>query len=264
MQSAADAAGCRRLQGSVAVVAGAATGIGRASALRLAGEGARLVVGSPSGEADLLDSLTEEILASGGEALACPFDATDETSVKRLIDTAVDHFGRIDTVHANFADLRVILEDSDAICVSDDVLERTLDVDLKGMVRITRHAVPALLARGGGALVFTSSIAAIMGDASRPCYAMAKAGVNALVRHCASKWGREGLRANAVMPGYVRVPEKSKPALSPLEERALAEGRSLRLGKPEDIAAMVALLASSDGEWINGQCIAVDGGSTLS
>jgi NAD(P)-dependent dehydrogenase (short-subunit alcohol dehydrogenase family) len=255
--------GCRRMTGKVALIAGAATGIGRASALRLAQEGAAVVVGSPAAEKDHIDRLVSEITAAGGQALGAVFDATDEESIAALVDASISAFGGLDAVHANFADLRVIFDDSDVLTVSDAVLERTLDVNLKGMARLTRHALPKLLARGGGAMIYTSSTASKVGEPVRPCYAMAKAGINALMRHVASGWGRQGVRANAIMPGLVITPEKRKTMPSDLQEQVLAEGRSPRLGQVEDIAAMVALLASRDGEWINGQCIAVDGGSTL-
>lgn len=255
---------CRRMTGKVALVAGASTGIGRATALRLASEGASVVAGSPAGEKALIDSLVAEIAEAGGQAVGASFDAVDDASVAALVRTAVDAFGGVDAVHANFADLRVIFEDSDALDVTDAVLDRTLDVNLKGMVRITRHALPRLLERGGGAMIYTSSTASIIGEATRPCYAMAKSGLNALVRHVASRWGKEGIRANAIMPGLVITPEKRSTMPSDFQQQVLAAGRSTRLGEPQDIAAMVALLASPDGEWVNGQCIAVDGGSTLS
>lgn len=255
---------CRRLVGKVAVVAGASTGIGRATALRLAGEGARVLAGSPEGERAAINSLVAEIEAIGGVARGAAFDATDDASLAALVDTAIASFGGIDVFHANFADLRVIFEDTDAVSVTDEVLERTLEVNLKGMMRATRHAVPRLLERGGGAMIYTSSSASIVGEPVRPCYAIAKAGVNALVRHVASRWGREGIRANAVLPGLVITPEKRSTMPSDLQQQVLAAGRSTRLGEVEDIAAMVALLASRDGEWINGQSIAVDGGSTVS
>lgn len=255
---------CHRLVGKVAVVAGASTGIGRATALRLAAEGAQVLAGSPAGERALIDSLVAEIAAAGGTAQGASFDATDDASVAAMVDAAVAAFGGIDIFHANFADLRVIFEDSDAATVTDEVMERTLEVNLKGMLRATRHAIPQLLARGGGAMIYTSSSASIVGEPVRPCYAMAKAGINALVRHVASRWGKEGIRANAVMPGLVVTLEKRDTMPLDFQQQVLAAGRSTRLGEPEDIAAMVALLASRDGEWINGQAIAVDGGSTLS
>ena len=256
--------GCRRLEGKVAVVAGAATGIGRATAIRLAAEGAAIVAGSPAAEQARIDSLVAEVVAAGGRATGMAFDATDDATVRALVATAADRYDRLDVVHANFADLRVIFEDSDAISVTDEVLERTLDVNLKGMMRITRHAVPMLLANGGGAMIYTSSISSKIGEPVRPCYAMAKAGINALVRHVASAWGAQGIRANAVLPGFVITPETDDTIPVELRQEFLAAGRSRRLGEVADIAAMVALLASRDGEWINGQAIAVDGGSSLS
>jgi NAD(P)-dependent dehydrogenase (short-subunit alcohol dehydrogenase family) len=265
MQTAkAGSAGCTRLIGKSAVVAGASTGIGRATALRLASEGAKVVVGSPAFEQKLIDSLVEEIRAAGGEAYGQAFDAADEASIAALVNLAVEKFGGIDAVHANFADLGVIFQDSDAVSVTDEVLERTLDVNLKGMVRLTRHAVPLLLKRGGGAMIYSSSSASIIGENTRPCYAMAKAGINALVRHGASKWGKDGVRFNAILPGLVITPEKKSSMPEEIQKMALAGGRSTRLGEPEDIAAMVALLASKDGEWINGQAIRVCGGASFS
>jgi NAD(P)-dependent dehydrogenase (short-subunit alcohol dehydrogenase family) len=254
---------CRRMVGKVAIVAGSATGIGRASAKRLAAEGAAVVAGSLASEQAQIDGLVAEIKQAGGTAVGQVFDATDDASVKALVDTAISRFGGLDAVHANFADLGVIFQDSDILSVSDEVLERTLDVNLKGMVRITRHAVPHLLARGGGAMVYTSSTASKMGEPVRPCYAMAKAGINALVRHVASGWGKQGIRANAVLPGLVITPEKAHTMPQDLQQMALAQGRSTRLGEATDIAAMVATLVSKDGEWVNGQTIHVDGGSDL-
>jgi len=256
-------AGCTRLIGKAVVVAGASTGIGRATALRLASEGAKVMVGSPAREQVQIESLVLEIRGAGGEAHGLAFDATDDSSIGTLINAAAGHFGGIDAVHANFADLGVIFHDSDAATVTDEVLERTLDVNLKGMVRVTRHAVPHLLKRGGGALIYTSSTAAVAGENTRPCYAMAKAGINALVRHGASRWGQEGIRVNSIMPGLVITPEKKDSMPKDFQAAVLKHGRSTRLGEPEDIAAMVALLASKDGEWINGQTIAVCGGSTF-
>ena len=252
-----------RLAGKIGIVAGGSTGIGKVTALRLAAEGASVVVGAPASERERTDCVVATIEAAGGVALGVSFDATDDASVASLVESAVAKFGGLDIFHANFADLRVIFEDSDVLSVSDDVLERTLDVDLKGMVRITRHAVPKLLARGGGAMIYTSSSASIAGEPVRPCYAMAKAGLNALVRHVASGWGRQGIRANAVLPGFVLTEENRTGVPPDFVARILAEGRSPRLGDPADIAAMVALLASDEGEWINGQTISIDGGATM-
>lgn len=254
--------GCRRLHDKAIVVAGASSGIGRASALRLAGEGARLVVGSPALEADKIETLVAEIQAAGGEAVGASFDATSDESAKALIEQALTAYGRLDVVHANFADMGVVHSDTDVVTVTDEVIERTLDVNFKGMLRITRHAVPELL-KYEGAMIYTSSIGSLIGEPVRPVYGMSKAALNALVRHLASRWGKEGLRANAILPGFVINPEFADFVPEEFRMEHLNANRSPRNGAPEDIAAMVAMLASSDGSWINGQTIAVDGGQTI-
>ena len=124
-------------------------------------------------------------------------------------------------------------------------------------------ALALLSACGGGALLFTSSAAAFAGEPERPSYAMAKSGLGGLVRHLASRWGKEGIRANAVAPGLV-LTETIRASIDPaFRDMALAVTRSHRLGAPEDIAALVAFLASDDASWINGQIISVDGGAVL-
>jgi NAD(P)-dependent dehydrogenase (short-subunit alcohol dehydrogenase family) len=251
----------QRLVDKVIIVAGGGTGIGAATAVRLAAEGARVVVGDiPGGVAPLVASRIDR---EGGQAIAVPFDITQEASVENLIGTAVRTYGGLDGIHVNAADLNVIMRDTDAVSVPLEVLDRTLDVNLRGHFLCTRHAVPELLKRGGGAIVYSTSTAAFGGEPERVAYAMSKSGLNALMRHVASRWGKEGIRANAVAPGLV-VTEKMRTTIPPeFEAYALAATRSTRLGRPEDIAAMVALLMSADGEWINGQVLSVDGGAIL-
>ena len=123
--------------------------------------------------------------------------------------------------------------------------------------------IPALLARGGGAIVYTSSAAAFVGEPERPTYAITKAGLNSLVWHVASRWGKEGIRANTVAPGPTVSATVDSVLPDSYRQEMLATLRSPRLGKPEDVAAMVVLLLSSEGEWVNGQVISVDGGRTL-
>jgi len=251
------------LEGNVAIVAGASSGIGRITALRLAAEGAAVVIGAPAREAARLEAVARQIRDAGGVGLAQVFEATDDASAAALVQRAVDEFGGLDAVNANFADLGIIHYDSDAVQVTDEVFDRTIDVNLKGMLRLTRHAIPQLRRRGGGAMIYTSSTAAIAGEPERPCYAMSKAGINALVRHVASRWGVANIRANGIMPGFI-VTDENKANIPPdFLDAVLLQSRANRHGKPEDIAAMVAMLASDDGAWINGQTIAVDGGSVL-
>jgi NAD(P)-dependent dehydrogenase (short-subunit alcohol dehydrogenase family) len=168
-------------------------------------------------------------------------------------------------VHINAADLSpgVIGRDRDVVSIPMEVVDRTLEVNARGHLLCARHAIPPLLERGGGALVFTTSAAAFIGSPERPAYAMAKSAICALVRHIASRWGKEGIRANAVAPGLVLTEDARSSLSQESRDHALQVTRSPRLGMPEDIAAMVAYLASDDGSWINGQIISVDGGAVL-
>jgi NAD(P)-dependent dehydrogenase (short-subunit alcohol dehydrogenase family) len=250
----------RRLEDKVIVIAGGGTGIGAGTAARLASEGARVVIGDLS--AERAQAVAAKIEASGARAVGRGFDVTDEPTVAALMQTAVEEFGGLDGIQINVADLAVHRRDTDALSVELAVFDRVMAVSLRGHMLCTRHALPHLLARQGGAIVYTTSAAAFIGEPKRVSYAMAKSGIHALMRHVASRWGKEGVRANAIAPGM--VPTEANAGAPPERfERALRGTRSPRLGQPADIAAMVALLMSADGEWINGQMLSVDGGATI-
>jgi NAD(P)-dependent dehydrogenase (short-subunit alcohol dehydrogenase family) len=250
----------RRLENKVIVIAGGGTGIGAGTAVRVAREGARVVVGDLSGER--AEAVAASIRESGGQAIGRAFNVTDEPTVAALMQQAVEKFGGLDGLQINVADLVVHRQDTDALSVELAVFDRVTAVSLRGHLLCTRHALPHVLARGGGALVYTTSAAAFIGEPKRVSYAMAKSGIHALMRHVATRWGKEGVRANAIAPGMVRT-EANTDAPAERFERALRGTRSRRLGKPDDIAAVTAMLMSADGEWINGQVLSVDGGATI-
>jgi NAD(P)-dependent dehydrogenase (short-subunit alcohol dehydrogenase family) len=249
------------LDGKVVVIAGGGSGIGAATARRLAESGASVVIGDLKQEA--AEAVAAQIRDQGGQAAGIGFDVTDESSVARLIAAAVEGFGGLDAIHINFADLSIIFQDKDALSTPMAVFDRSIEVDLRGHLVCTRHALPALLARGGGAIVYTVSGAAFVGSAEYVCYSMAKAGITALMRHVATRWGKEGIRANAVAPGLVLTDAVRAGMSEAAKAQVLALGRVPRLGQPQDIAGMVALLMSEDGEWITGQVVSVDGGATM-
>ena len=249
----------RRLENKVLVVVGGATGIGEATAQRLAAEGAHVVIGDVNHLG--AQQVVERILAAGGIARAQACDIADDRSVAALIAAAVSAYGGLDGIHINAADLKAIRHDTDAVEVDLDIFDRTLAVNLRGHLLCTRHAIPQLLKRGGGAIVYTSSGAADMGEPTRVSYAVSKSGLQALMRHVAARWGKEGIRANAIAPGLVITEQLKAHFPENLRKATLAITRSPRLGTSEDIAAMVAMLMSADGEWINGQTIGVDGGA---
>jgi NAD(P)-dependent dehydrogenase (short-subunit alcohol dehydrogenase family) len=249
-----------RLENKVVVVAGGGTGIGRGTAYRLASEGANVVIGDLSGER--AEAVAANIRADGGKAIGRAFDVVDEPTVGALMQSAVDEFGGLDGLQINVADLAIHRRDVDALELDLAVFDRVIAVSLRGHLLCTRAALPHLLARGGGAIVYTSSAAAFLGEPKRVSYAMAKAGIHALMRHVATRWGKQGVRANVIAPGMVPT-EANNTAPASRFEAALRGTRSTRLGKPEDIAAVVAMLISADGEWINGQVFSIDGGATI-
>jgi NAD(P)-dependent dehydrogenase (short-subunit alcohol dehydrogenase family) len=245
------------LEQKVIVVAGGATGIGAESARQLAQAGARVVVGDINEEGG-----RRTVKAIGGEARFVPFDISDEASVKALMDEAIEAFGRVDGLFSNAADLRpeVLSMDTDIVSMNSEIWHRSLAVDLTGFFYTARHALPHVLAAGGGSIVVTSSAAAFQGGRTRPAYATSKAGLGALVRHIATRWGKEGVRCNAVAPGLV-LSDELRPKVPEERQQAYLGSQLLaRLGEPKDIASMVTYLFSDEAEWITGQVIGVDGG----
>ena len=253
------------LQDKVVIVAGGALGIGAATARKLASSGAKVVV------ADLNDTdaaaTAESICTAGGTATSLRFDITDEASIKAMIAHAVDRYGRLDGLHNNVGAITLCPRDTNLLDIDLAVWEQMFRVNLTGFLLTMRHAIPQMLKQGGGAIVNTSSAAAFSGEATLPAYSASKAGVVALTRHVASAYGRQGIRCNAVAPGAIAT------------EGALASAKAMggdpqdwfrnvreniahshRDGSPNDIAAVVALMLSDEGSWINGQCFSIDGG----
>jgi NAD(P)-dependent dehydrogenase (short-subunit alcohol dehydrogenase family) len=252
-----------RLTEKVIVVAAGSRGIGAATATRLASEGARVVIGDIDVEA--ATATAARLREEGYEVEPRHFDATDDASTARLIQDTVDRFGRLDGLHYNAADLsdENFGRDSDAVDVPQDVWDHTLDVILTGCLRAFRHAVPHLLATGGGALVATSSVNSINGDVQKVSYSVAKAGINALVRHVARRWGKDNVRANAVAPALTLTEVVLAEEREGWKEHVLSGMALPRLGEPRDIAGLVAFLLSDDAAWVTGQTYHINGGLFL-
>ena len=252
----------RGLTGKVAIVAGGATGIGAATAERLAAEGCPVMIGDIAPEA--AEQTAEKIRADGGLAKAVWFDLADPDSIVALTEATVAEFGGVDLLFNVGSDMSLLSGDTDVLDIDLGLWDRTMTVTPRGYLLTMRGVIPHMLARGGGAIVNMSSAAAFQGDPVRPAYSSAKAAVGALTRHVASRWGRDGIRCNAVAPGLVATPAiRSAPHFDGLESAALKRMRSTRVGETEDIAAMVAFLMSDEGAWVNGQVINIDGGTVL-
>jgi NAD(P)-dependent dehydrogenase (short-subunit alcohol dehydrogenase family) len=254
--------GLRGLDGRVAVVVGGATGIGAATATRLGEEGCRVVIGDVA--ADAAAQTAARIVTAGGTATHVAFDLADPSSVAELMRSAAASFDGIDLLFNVGADMSTIRADTDVVDIEFDVWDRVMAVNLRGYVAAMKYAIPEMLRRGGGAIVNMSSAAAFQGEPARPAYATAKAGIGALTRHVASRWGKEGIRCNGVAPGFTATEAiRSVPQWPELEAGALKRIRGTRVGDPVDIAALVAFLLSEEGAWINGQVVNIDGGTVL-
>jgi NAD(P)-dependent dehydrogenase (short-subunit alcohol dehydrogenase family) len=251
----------RGLKDKVAIVAGAAPGnIGGATAIRLAEEGMLVVAADLNGAA--AQTVVDGITASGGTAVARGFDITDEGSYRDLVTFTVERFGGLHGLFNVAADLspRNMGRDSDVLSVPLDVWQHTIDVTLTGYMHGIRHALPIMIEQHSGSIVNTMSGAVWAGETERVAYQTAKSGLVGLTRHTATLGGRHGVRTNLLSPGVTLTDAALRTTTEEYREQILATTRSPRLGKPEDLAAMVAFLFSDDGAYMNGQSLLVDGG----
>ncbi|MGN9805653.1 SDR family NAD(P)-dependent oxidoreductase [Micromonospora sp. L32] len=254
----------RGLTGKVALVAGAAPGnIGGATAIRLAEEG-MLVVAADLNQA-AAQTVVDEITAAGGTAVARSFDITDGQSYRELINFTVDRFGGLHGLFNVAADLspQNVGRDTDVMSVPDDVWQHTIDVTLTGYMHGIQDALPIMIKQGAGSIVNTMSSAVWMGESDHVAYQAAKSGLIGLTRHTATVGGKHGVRTNLVSPGVILTGAALKTTTAEFREQILASVRSTRLGRPEDLAAMVAFLFSDDAAYINGQSLLVDGGANF-
>ncbi|HVL75429.1 MAG TPA: 3-oxoacyl-ACP reductase FabG [Noviherbaspirillum sp.] len=244
-----------RLKNKVTLITGASRGIGKATALRFAREGAKVVV------CDLDDAVAEtvaEIRLRGGNATGFTVDVTKPQSIEAMVSGVLATYGRIDVLVNNAG----IVADAQLRKMTEEQFDRVIDVNLKGTYNCTRAVVDAMVEKKGGVVLNASSIVGLYGNFGQTNYAASKFGVIGMVKTWARELGRHGIRVNAVCPGFIEtsilksMPEKVV--------RALVERVPLgRLGKPDEIASTFAFLASDDASYINGAVIEVSGGMTL-
>ena len=229
-----------QLDGKVVLLSGGASDIGRATALRLGAEGAAVVVGDVAAEG--AESVAQEVAAAGGQALGVRCDVRSEASVAAFVERAVAEFGGVDCVDHNAAWSHPRL-DTDAVGVDLGVWDRVIETTTRGALLLARHAIPVMAAGGGGSIVTISSGTSTIGESTRVAYGVSKAALNQLTRHLAVRYGRDGIRANAIAPGFIltetaaaNVPAdvqrrlaEANPDASPRDPRRHRPGRRLPL-----------------------------------
>lgn len=249
------------LTGKVAIVTGASSGIGYATAKLFALEGASVVV-SARRQVEL-DGLVAEIEAAGGQAVCVPGDARDERLAPRLVDTAVDRFGGLDVAFNNVGTNGEMAQ----VCeLSLDGWRATLETNLTSAFLAAKYQIPAMIKRGGGALIFTSSfVGYTVGFPGMAAYAASKAGLIGMMQVIAAEFGDKGIRANAILPGGTDTPMGRAVANTPEAREYVQNLHALkRLARPEEIARSVLHLASEASSFMTGTAMLVDGGVSIS
>jgi len=246
------------LDGKVCLITGSGGGLGRAAAILFGREGGRVAVN------DVDEASGEETVAlaaqAGGEAAFFAGDVSDDDSVRRLFEQAIERFGRLDVSYQNAGIMHP--DDLGPEDTSLDVWGRTIDINLKGVWLCCRHAIPRLRDAGGGSIINVASFVALLGAATpQIAYTASKGGVLSMTREIAVQYARQGIRANALCPGPVRTP-----LLEPmLRDEALRKNRLNhiplnRFAEPDDIAKAALFLASDLSSYMTGASLVVDGG----
>ena len=247
-----------RLAGKTTIITGAASGLGRVAALQFAREGSAVVI------ADVADgsAVVDEIEAAGGRALATTLDVTDESSWAATVEKTLSTFGSLDVLYNNAGVM--IGDDDDPVSTPMATYERTMDINVKGVLLGCRHALPPMLAAGRGSIVNVASFVAHMGAATpQVAYTASKGAVLAMTREIAVIYARRGVRANALCPGPVMTPLLAA-FLSDEDkrQRRLVHIPMGRFGDPQEIANGALFLASDESSWMTGQSLIIDGGIT--
>lgn len=247
------------LSGKVAIITGSTKGIGKAMAEQMSQAGAKVVISSR--KAGPCDDVAAEINAAGGEAIAVPCHVGHKDQVQNLVDATIAKWGQIDVLVCNAAANPFFGSLSD---IPDDLFDKTMETNIKSNVWLSTMAAPHMRARKQGAIIITSSIGGLKGDAFLGAYAISKAADMQLARNLAVEWGPDNIRVNCIAPGLVRTDMARALWENPdTYARVCATAPLQRIGEPDEIAGAAVFLASSAGSFMTGQTMVIDGGVTI-
>ena len=246
--------------GRVALVTGGGSGIGRAAALAFAHEGAKVVVADVTAAGG--EATVQQMSEIGGTALFIRTDVSVAAEVSAMVQLAVTTYGRLDYAFNNAG---INDENAPAVDCSEELWDRTLAINLKGIWLCMKYEIPAMLASGGGAIVNTASVVGLTGRRDTPAYVASKHGVIGLTKATALDYGQQGIRVNAVCPGTIRTPMyERRIGTDPVVDARIAAATPVgRLGTPEDVAEAVIWLCSDAAAFVTGHSLVVDGGDIV-
>ncbi|MEK3730253.1 3-oxoacyl-[acyl-carrier-protein] reductase [Lysinibacillus sp. FSL W8-0953] len=247
----------RKLEGKVAVVTGASRGIGRAIAVKLAEEGAKVVV-NYSGSQAKAEEVVEMIQANGGEAIAVQASVSQTEEVTALMDAAVKTFGSLDILVNNAG----ITRDNLLMRMKEDEWDDVLNTNLKGVFLCTKAVTRQMMKQRAGRIINISSIVGVAGNAGQANYVAAKAGVIGLTKTTAKELASRNILVNAIAPGFIET-EMTEQLPEDIKKGMLTQIPLAKLGQPEDIAKAVAFIASDDANYMTGQTLHIDGGMVM-
>lgn len=249
-----------RLDGKVAFITGAGSGLGRAAAKLFASEGAKVILADVNLEA--VETAAREI---GGDTVAVKCDVSDSASVVDAVAKANDAFGTISVLYHNAGiDLGGVMGDGLTADLGDEAYDKTMGVNLRGTFFVTRAILPQMVANGRGSIINTASVAGALLGSSQHAYAMSKAGVVGLTRSVALSYAKAGVRANCICPGLARTPMTDFIFKDEGQRQRYVDGTPLgRVAEPEDIAPLALYLASDESSFMTGSIIPIDGGLTI-
>ena len=247
------------LEGKSALITGGGGGIGRATALAFAREGARLAVADANLEA--AQQTVALVNAAGGQAISLTGDVTESAAVQEMVGATITAFGRLDCAfnNAGIAGFQVDASGKKTHEWADESFDRMIAVNLRGVWLCMKHELVQMLAQGGGAIVNTGSIAGLIGLPTSSAYVAAKHGVLGLTKTAAIEYAKDSIRVNAVCPGYIET-KMTEDTMRRRGEQLMAQVPFHRMGKPEEIAEMVVFLCSDRASYVSGACYNVDGG----
>lgn len=247
------------LDGKSALITGGGGGIGRATALIFAREGARVAVADAN--LDAAKETVAQVNAIGGQAMSLTGDVTDSTAVQGMIRSVVSAFGRIDCAfnNAGIAGYQVDAAGKKTHEWSDEAFDRMIAVNLRGVWLCMKHEIPQMLAQGGGVIVNTGSIAGLIGLPTSSAYVAAKHGVLGLTKTAALEYATDNIRVNAVCPGYIQT-KMTEDTMRRRGTELMTKVPFGRMGKPEEIGEMVLWFCSDRASYVSGACYNVDGG----